>query len=97
MNSQPNPPSSANPQTEKKPSTTSFLAPPQKPPTLPVDVPDRRPSVFDESAVKKEDETAGVEPEMDTNTPMFLMGVGQFSDLGVGWRPKGPKKRTKKD
>lgn len=94
MNSQSNPQSSANPQSEKKTSTSSLLAPPETP-TLRVDVPDRRP-FFDESAVKKEDGTAGAEPEMDTTTPMFLMSVGQFSDLGLSMRQKGPEK-TKKD
>lgn len=96
MNSQSNPQSSANLQSEKKPSTSSLLAPPERPPTLRADIPDRRPSFFDESAVKKEDGTAGVEPEMGTTTPMFLMSVGQFSDLGLSMRQKGPEK-TKED
>lgn len=66
MNPQPNPQSLSNPQPEKKPSTYSRLAAPKKPPTLPIE--------------KNEHGIAGGKSKVNTDTVMFIMGVGLFLD-----------------
>lgn len=81
MNPQPNPQSLSHLQSEKKPSTYSHFAALKKPPTLPIE--------------KKEHEVAGGKSKVDTDTVMFIMGVGLFLDEALV-QQTGPGK-VKKD